>query len=403
MPSSPSKFAASLLVALLGAFGGGLGCDLGGGFGVHLGGFQRSAAAQSETYQLDTLDRWQKVADVDPTSEEAQLLSARRALVNGEASRAKNLANAFIERYPLSRYRADALLIRGDAKLASGDEHEALFDYEEIARRYYGSSVFIPTLEREFEIAQAYANGLKKRFFGTFRIIDASEDAQELLIRIQERLPGSELAERAGMALGDFYFDRREMMMAAEAYSIYLENYPRSAGVTKARLRLIYAYLAGFRGPEYDASGLLEARAKLRSMQALQPGLAQQIGATSVLVRIEESEAAKFLSTANWYLEVNDPISAEMFIRRLVQRHPRSIATLEALRIVPTVISRLPQSVIREAPDYHALRKSLLGIEWSEMPEMASPTDPAAVDVGGGAKDVGSATSAPTGERGGKS
>jgi outer membrane protein assembly factor BamD (BamD/ComL family) len=332
-----------------------------------------TAQAQSETFRLDTLDRWQKVADVDPSSEEAQLLAARRALVNGEASRAKNLANAFIERYPLSRYRAEALLIRGDAKLAGGDEYEALFDYEEIARRYYGSDVFIPTLEREYDIAIAYAKGLKRRFFGTFRIIDASEDAQELLIRVQERLPGSELAEKAGMALADFYFDRREMIMAAEAYSIYLENYPRSAGVTKARLRLIYAYLAGFRGPEYDASGLLEARAKLRSMQALQPGLAQQVGATSVLVRIEESEAAKLLSTANWYLEVNDPISAEMFIRRLVQRHPRSIATLEALRIVPDVLKQVPESVIREAPDYRALRKSLLGVEWDETPAMLNP------------------------------
>ena len=332
-----------------------------------------TAQAQSETFRLDTLDRWQKVADVDPSSEEAQLLAARRALVNGEASRAKNLANAFIERYPLSRYRADALLIRGDAKLAGGDEYEALFDYEEIARRYYGSDVFSPTLEREYDIAIAYAKGLKRRFFGTFRIIDASEDAQELLIRVQERLPGSELAEKAGMALADFYFDRREMIMAAEAYSIYLENYPRSAGVTKARLRLIYAYLAGFRGPEYDASGLLEARAKLRSMQALQPGLAQQVGATSVLVRIEESEAAKLLSTANWYLEVDDPISAEMFIRRLVQRHPRSIATLEALRVVPDVLKQVPESVIREAPDYRALRKSLLGVDWDETPAMVDP------------------------------
>jgi len=332
-----------------------------------------TAQAQSETFRLDTLDRWQKVADVDPASEEAQILAARRALVNGEASRAKNLANAFIERYPLSRYRAEALLIRGDAKLAGGDEYEALFDYEEIARRYYGSDVFIPTLEREYDIAIAYAKGLKRRFFGTFRIIDASEDAQELLIRVQERLPGSELAEKAGMALADFYFDRREMIMAAEAYSIYLENYPRSAGVTKARLRLIYAYLAGFRGPEYDASGLLEARAKLRSMQALQPGLAQQVGATSVLVRIEESEAAKLLSTATWYLDVGDPISAEMFIRRLVQRHPRSIATLEALRIVPDVLKQVPESVIREAPDYRTLRKSLLGVEWDETPAMVDP------------------------------
>lgn len=337
------------------------------------------ALAQAEKYELDALDRWQKVADANPSSEEAQVLAARRALVNGEPSRAKNLANAFIDRYPLSPYRPDALLIRGDAKLAAGDEYEALFDYEEVCRRYAGTAVFIPTLERELEIATAYAKGLRKRFFGTFRIVDSSEDAQELLIRIQERLPGSELAEKAGMELADFYFDRREMTMAAEAYQLFIENYPRSPRVQKARLRLIYAYLAGFRGPEHDASGLLEARAKLRSLQALQPGLAQQVGAESIIVRIEESEAAKYLSTASWYLEVNDPISAELFIRRLVQRHPRSIATLEALRIVPTILPRLPESVLRETPDYRALRKSLLGVEWSDMPAAEPPPEPPAM------------------------
>jgi len=327
-----------------------------------------SAHAQTEKYELDSLDRWKKVADIDPASEEAQLLAARRALVNHEPARAKNLINAFLDRYPLSRFRADALLIRGDALRESDDEYGALFDYEEICRRYASSSTFVPALEREYEIATAYADGLRRKFFGTFRWVDASEDAQELLIRVQERLPGSELAERACMRLADFYFDRREMLMAAEAYSIFIENFPRSAKVSKARLRLIYSYLAGFRGPEYDASGLLEARAKLRSLQALQPGLAQQVGADSILVRIEESEAAKFLSTASWYLEVNDPISAELFIRRLVQRHPRSVATLEAMRIIPSVISRLPKSIIDDAPDYHALRKQLLQIEWDQMP-----------------------------------
>jgi outer membrane protein assembly factor BamD (BamD/ComL family) len=147
-------------------------------------------------------------------------------------------------------------------------------------------------------------------------------------------------------------------------------------------MRLIYAYIAGFRGPEYDASGLLEARAKLRSLQALQPGLAQQIGASAILGRIEESEAAKFLSTASWYLEVNDPISAEQSIRRLVQRHPTSIATLEALRIVPEILEQLPETVVRNAPDYRALRKALLKVEWDEMPTAPEiPEPPAAPEA----------------------
>ena len=93
-------------------------------------------------------------------------------------------------------------------------------------------------------------------------------------------------------------------------------------------------------------------------------------------MRIEESEAAKFLSTAAWYLEVNDPISAELSIRRLVQRHPRSIATLEALRIVPSVVAMLPKSILDDAPDYRALRKELLGLEWDQQPDadFAAPT-----------------------------
>jgi outer membrane protein assembly factor BamD (BamD/ComL family) len=226
------------------------------------------------------------------------------------------------------------------------------------------------------------------------RIIDSSEDAQELLIRIQERLPGSELAERAGMELSDFYFNRREMIMAAESYRLFIENYPRSAQITKARLRLIYAYIAGFRGPEYDASGLLEARAKLQSLQSLQPGLAQQVGATSILARIEESEAAKFLSTASWYLEIGDPISAELSIRRLVRQHPTSIATLEALRIVPDILKRLPQNVIDGAPDYRSLRRALLQVEWEDMP--AAPTIPDSEDAAAEQQDAAKASAKET-------
>lgn len=325
------------------------------------------AHAQAEKYELDALDRWKKVAEANPGSEEAQLLAARRALIEGEPKRAEKLATAFLDKYPLSQYRADALLTRGDA-LRGNDEYEALFEYEEICRRYPGTSVFIPALEREYEIALDYAKGLKRRFWGTVRIVDARPDAEELLIRIQERLPGSELGEKACISLCDYYFNRQEMMMAAEAYRIYTENYPRGQNISKARLRLIYAYLAGFKGPEYDASGLLEARAKLRSLQAMQPGLAQQVGAEGMLVRIEESEAAKFLSTAAWYLEVNDPISAELSVRRLIQRHPRSVAALEALRIIPTILPRLPKSILEDAPDYRKLRKEMLGVDWETIP-----------------------------------
>jgi outer membrane protein assembly factor BamD (BamD/ComL family) len=321
--------------------------------------------AGAQEFRLGDDDLWAEKLD-DPEGERAQLRAARAALERGEAGRARNLVNRFLELRPLSPLRAEALLIRGDAIRALGDEYEALFDYEEICRKYAGSEVFVSALERELEIGTLYANGKRRKLWGLFRIVDASDDAQEILIRVQERLPGSELAERAGLVLSDYYFRVGELDLAATSYELFLENYPRSPEYTKARLRLIYSNIASFKGPEYDARGLTESKLRLRDLQTLDPALAQQVGAEAILVRIYESEANKMLSTANWYWQAGDPISAEMFLRRLVQLYPDATATLEALRVIPEVLERVPENVVRTGPDWRALRAARLEIPWEQ-------------------------------------
>lgn len=318
--------------------------------------------AQQLKFELTPEDQWLPVGAIEPDSDEAKLLEVRRSLGLDEPKRALNLVDNFLDRSPFSKWRPEALLLKGDCQAALGDEHKALMTYEELIRRYPGSAVFVTALEREYAIALAYASGLRKKFLGTFRITDASDDAEELLIRIQERLPGSSLAEQAGMSLADFYFDRRELFMAAEAYSIFIENYPQSTQVDKARLRLIYSYLANFRGPDYDALGLFEAQARLKELQVTRPALAQKVGAEALLVRVYESDAAKMLATANWYVLTGDPISAEYFIRRLVNGYPDSIATMEALRIIPSILGQMPASAVAQCPDYQALREAKLGL-----------------------------------------
>ena len=325
-----------------------------------------TALAQTE-YTLDDFDRWTPSPSPSPVDE--QLQQARVALANGDAARALNLSENFLENNPLGQGRADALLIQGDAQLALGYEYKALFAYEDVARRYSSTTSFIPALEREYEIAKAYAHGLRKRFMGTFRWIDAGDDAQEIFIRIQERLPGSELAEKAGMELSDYYFRIRDMPLAADSYDLFVQNYPRSKRVNKAKLRLIYSYYAQFKGPQYDASGLREATSRLKLLQADDPALAQQIGAEALLVRVYESEAAKLLNDALWYQGMGDFISTELTLRSLVNRFPKSIATIEALKIAPGVVAKLPALTAKGCPDYAQLQSILLGT-----PRMVEPT-----------------------------
>ena len=335
-----------------------------------------AGAMAQQDFKLDDNDRWKELDAPAPGTPAAVVNLAKLALAKGEPKRALVLMDAWLERFPADSLRPEALLTRADAKMALKEEYDALFDLEDIARRYAYTASFIPALERELDIAKMYAGGLKRKFWGTFRWVNTDDDAQEILIRIQERLPGSALAEKAGMELADFYYDRRDMSLAADAYDLYVQNYPRSRLVDKARLRLIAAYCSTYKGPQFDAKGLQEASGKLRELQATEPQLAKQIGAEAILLRIYESEAEKRLTTANWYWQLGDPISAEREIRALVKKYPRSVSTIQALRAINDVLEQLPESIRTSAPNYAAIRAELI------------KDSRAAATVGPGAEDI---------------
>ncbi len=330
----------------------------------------------SGEFKLTDEDVWKQAPGTvpDPETPEGQLMEARRALASGDFIRAERMSSQWIERNERHPLIADAYLIRGDSKVADDDEYEALFDYEYIARMFTGTEVFVTALDRELEIARQYAGGRYRKLWG-LRFIPAYEEAEELFIRIQERMPGSRIAERAGMELADYYFEHREMTMAVDAYALFIENYPRSDQLPKARRRLIYSHLASFKGPEFDAAGLYEARSRLNALRFQQPFEAQQIGADGLVTRIDESDASKMLETARWYLRTGNPIAAELTIRRLVKRYDRTVATADALRLIPEVLPLLPERVVREAPDYSALRAGILGVQ-GEPPTNAPKPSP---------------------------
>ena len=336
-----------------------------------------NTALGQESYELDAQDDWTLKDSPEPGSNEAQLAQIRKILAQGRPDRALNLAERWIERNPRSPMLPEATMIKADSLVALHDEYEALYDYEYVIRRWPSSAVFTEACAREFQIAVEYAHGKRRKIFG-LRIASGADEAEELFIRIQERMPGSQLAEMAGMELADLYFRQRRMDLAADMYALFIQKYPRSPYVDMAQRRLIYANLATFKGPEFDVVGLLEAKAELRQLIVSQPAQAERIGANALLLRITESEAEKLLSTAEWYLHVADPIAAEIVIRRLVERYPETGACVRALELIPSILPQLPTLVLESAPDYALLRHAILGVPNTapESNDSAASTEP---------------------------
>jgi len=311
-------------------------------------GFAGSAWAQVE-FELRA-DGFERVAE-PAAGADAELQAVRTALAEGRPGEALDRASAWIDANRRHSRMPEALLLRGDAKVMREDYFKALFDYEFLVRRYPDSPQFMTGLEREFEIARMFGQGMKRKLWG-MRILSAAGEAEELLIRIQERAPGSRLAEKANIELGDFYFRRGEMALAAEAYDIFLGNFPESLMAEHAWQRLIDANLATFHGPRFDATGLYEARQRLGEFEQAHPLAAEAQGGTELAARIDESLAEKTLIKADWYAGQGRDVSAAFLYRRIVETHPGTAAAGKARQALVSYgerrvarLTRLPPAV----------------------------------------------------------
>lgn len=297
-------------------------------------------AQAQEQYQLKQ-DQWVATQTPAPGSPEAQLQAIRKMVAQNQGKEAQKAAKDWIKANPNHPMLAEAYLVSGDAKVLQRHYYKALFDYEYMIRTFPGSEHYHLALEREFEVANIFASGTKRIWLG-MRMLSAYGEAEELFIRVQERAPGSLIGEKASLELGDFYFKRGEMRSAAEAYQLFLENYPRSRYRERVMLRRIEADLASFNSPVFDPTGLLDASIHIRQFEEEFPASAERLGTQALLVRVNDSLAAKDLHTAQWYEKrKKDNVSAVYMYKRIVKDHPQTAAARDAeialARLEPTL------------------------------------------------------------------
>lgn len=289
-----------------------------------------TSSAQAQTSYELTDEGFAAIEAPEPGTPAAELAAARKLIAQDEPKAALKALDLWLETHPGDPITVEALLLRGDAKAAMGEFYKALFDYEEVVTFYPASQQFWTALEREYEIGVLYTTGFKRKLWG-FRWLPAEGEGAELLIRVQERAPGSPLGEKASIALADHYFNSAQMVLATEAYDLFLINYPESELRQWALLRLIQASLARFKGPEFDGTGLIDAAERLRQYRDEFPAAAERVGVEALLVRIRESLARRDFASADWYDRTGEQVSAVLLYRRLIEEYSDTAAARDAV------------------------------------------------------------------------
>jgi outer membrane assembly lipoprotein YfiO len=303
------------------------------------------AVAAPQTWEFRD-GRWQQVATkttTQPVIQDEQLDRVEELIEAHQSKSAITLSLNWLKNHKDhdAAGRDRALFLMAEALFQYGNRIKSYYYFDELMEEYPESPLFYPALQRQYDIADAYLSGYKRRFL-MIPMLGAEEEAIEMLYRIQQHSPGSPLAEKSLLRTADYYFANSEFDLAHDAYSAYAKGYPRSPVISKVKLRQAFSSLALFRGVKFDASPAIDAREELRDINMAYPELAADENVPAVVDGIDSSFARKLYYTADFYRRTKEPVAAVYTYRFLIKSYPNSMEA-ERARVA---LAKMPPSAL---------------------------------------------------------
>jgi outer membrane assembly lipoprotein YfiO len=305
-----------------------------GGFAIAIAMFLFSTAALGREYTTWEYreGRWVQAPRMIPQipQPEPVLDEAERLLADENLKQAKIVLINWEKTHKHSPSRDRCVFDFAKLYFQKNNRIKSFFYCDELMDEYPESKLFQTALQWQYDIAKAYLDGYKDSFLG-MPILDRGGEAVEMMWRIQQRSPGSPLAEKGLLDTADYYFNDRDYDLAEDAYNFYVQNYPNSSRVPAVKLRAAYASWAQFRGTKFDASHIIDAQAQLLVIQREYPELAAEENVQAALDRIDAAFARKLFEEGDFYERTHQLKGAVYQYRFLLETYPGSTDAAEAM------------------------------------------------------------------------
>ena len=270
--------------------------------------------------------------------DEAELTAVAEAIERGWGKAAfERLVDRFRQR-PEAQNQDAALWLAANALIARGSRIRAFYYLDQLLDEHPGSPLYVAAAQKQYEIADSYLRRKGDRFL--FIPVHQEEEAIEMLFRLQQRLPGSTLAERAVRRTADYYFNRGDYDFAEDAYGVFIDRFPQSPDIPLVRLMQARSNILQYNGPRYDPTPLLDGKPQLEQFSRDYPDLAERSNVTEVLEWIDEQLAHKLMLHAAFYGRTGEPRARRSLLEQVVAEYPQTQQAERARRR----LNRMPSS-----------------------------------------------------------
>lgn len=289
-----------------------------------------SIAPATETLKLQDGEDWQSVSG-DPQLRYEKAFSDLKELVrSGDAGDVKEFLAQLKDDFP-QRVGPDLeLYAMGELEYWKDHYAKAMVKYEKLLKDYPGSEFAQATMDREFDIANAYLGGRKKTVLGLLRIRGYSEGV-EIMERLSDRAglddPNS-IGLKAAIAVGEHYEAREKYIEAYLKWSEIASYWEMGPVGKRAILRMAENNFAAYnkpserRQPLLDASKLETARTYYERFALRYPADARKQGIPAKLKRIDEQMAYKQYTIGQYYQRTNKTKAADFYYAMVMDNWP---------------------------------------------------------------------------------
>jgi len=300
-------------------------------------------SARADEYILKD-GKWVAAPKPAKGTAEGELALIRQQIEEKNFKTARASADAFLKDHPDSPSCEEAMLLGAQAELDNGMYYQAFERLEALLAKYPNGLFLERALTREMEVANAFLAG-KKRIVGRVLRLPAADEGLTILRKISEHAPGTDIAERALLRIGEYHFEQKEYRDSADAYDEFLTLNPKSARVPHTMALAAQSMHESFKGVPYDETPLVEAEARFKALIAQYPDEARKARAADMVREIVAIRGERSYETAKFYERTGKPQSAIFYYRQVVEEFPSTVWASEArakVGVAPRPPSTMP-------------------------------------------------------------
>ena len=263
-----------------------------------------------------------------------QLAFASGFFEGKDYKRARIEFKKLLKKYKESREAAEAQYYLGRCAEEQGDYYKAFQDYRKTTQVYPSTQRFDEILQREYQLANFFLAGKKRKVFGRMAILPARDKAVEIFQAIVDDGPFSEYGQLAQYKLGLSHMALGDYEASVGAFEQVISRYPDSPLVDDARFQIAQASLKGTFKSSYDQSPTDLAVRELARFLRDYPTSELSTEAQSRLQELQQRSAQHEYEVARFYERRRHPAAAVIYYDSIVTRFPQSsLAPQAAARI----------------------------------------------------------------------